>query len=128
MFMPPSSFLRQLYVRGSLKNVDLNGDGKPEGFSLKLRNTLAGGTVRAGLRLRVDGVYVDPSNITVTYRGERIRASEARDRTLYFAVGDEMTITAELGRGLEPGEHTVEFEFDTVEYGTLGFDVTDTVG
>ena len=126
MFIP-TSFLRQLYVRGSLQNVDLDGDGEPEGVSFKLRNTLAGGSIRGSLKLRIDRADVDPSKVILEYRGEKLRASEAGERTMYFGVGDEITITAELGKGLDPGDHTVELEVKTLEYGAISFDFTDTI-
>lgn len=126
MFVP-RSILRQLYVRGSLENVDLDGDGQPEGVRFKLRNTLGGGTIRGSLRVKVDGEEVDPEKIVIEIRGEKIRAPEAAEKAFYVAVGDEITITLELGRGLSPGEHRVDLEFVTEELGPVGFDFTDTV-
>lgn len=126
MFIP-RYLLQQLYVKGSLQNVDLNGDGVPDGVRLKLRNTLGGGTVRGRLRARVDGEEVPPDRIWIEFKDWKLRASEAVDRSFYVAVGDEITITLELGKGLQPGEHTVELELDTQELGPVGFDFKDVV-
>ena len=123
----PRYLLRQLYVKGSLENVDLNGDGVPDGVRFKLRNTLGGGTVRGRLRVRVDGEEVPSDKIWIEFRGEKLKVPEIADRSFYVAVGDELTITLELGRGLEPGEHKIELEMDVQELGPVGFDFTDTV-
>lgn len=126
MFVP-RSLLRQLYVKGSLENVDLDGDGEPEGIRFKLKNTLASGSVAGSLRVVVDDEEVDPSKIILEFKGEELRASEAAGRVLYVGIGDEITITIELGHGLPPGEHKVELELTTREFGPIGFDFTDVV-
>jgi hypothetical protein len=126
MFIP-RYLLRQLYVKGSLENVDLNGDGVPDGVRLKLRNTLGGGTVRGRLRAKVDDQEVPPDKIWIEFKGWKMKASEAADKSFYVAVGDEITIALELGRGLAPGEHKIELELDTQELGPVGFDFTDVV-
>jgi len=126
MFVP-RSILRQLYVKGSLENVDLDGDGQPEGVRFKLRNTLGGGTIRGSLRVKVDGEEVKPDKIVIEFKGEKLRAPDVANRAFYVAVGDEIMITLELGRGLSPGEHRIDIEFMTQELGSMGFDFTDTV-
>ncbi|MEM1871476.1 MAG: hypothetical protein QW517_10195 [Thermofilaceae archaeon] len=126
MFIP-RYLLRQLYVRGSLENVDLNGDGIPDGVRFKLRNTLGGGTVRGRLRAKVDNIEVPTDKIMLEFKGWKLKASEAADKSFYVAVGDEIIITLELGKGLELGEHKVELELDTQELGPVGFDFTDTI-
>ncbi|MCS7104723.1 MAG: DUF6379 domain-containing protein [Thermofilaceae archaeon] len=126
MFIP-RYLLRQLYVKGSLENVDLNADGSPDGVRLKLRNTLGGGTVRGKLRVKVDGEEVPADKVWLEFKGWKMKASEAADRSFYVSVGDEIVITLELGKGISPGEHKIELELDTQELGPVGFDVTDTV-
>ncbi|MEM1509452.1 MAG: DUF6379 domain-containing protein [Thermofilaceae archaeon] len=126
MFIP-RYLLRQLYVKGSLENVDINGDGILDGARIKLRNTLGGGSVRGRLRAIIDGEEVSPERILIEFKGERMRASEAAGRSIYVAVGDELTIFFELGKGLTPGEHKVELELDVQELGPVGFDFTDVV-
>lgn len=126
MFIP-RYLLRQLYVKGSLENVDINGDGVLDGARIKLRNTLGGGSVRGRLRAIIDGEEVPPERILIEFKGERMSASEASGRSIYVAVGDELTIFFELGKGLAPGEHKVELELDVQELGPVGFDFTDVV-
>ncbi len=126
MFIP-RYLLRQLYVKGSLENVDINGDGVLDGAKIKLRNTLGGGTVRGRLRAIIDGEEVPPEKILIEFKGERMRASEAAGRSMYVAVGDEIDIFFELGKALAPGEHKIELELDVQELGPVGFDFTDVV-
>lgn len=126
MFIP-RYLLRQLYVKGSLENVDINGDGVLDGAKIKLRNTLGGGTVRGRLRAIIDGEEVPPERILIEFKGERMRASEAAGRSMYVAVGDEIDIFFELGKALAPGEHKIELELDVQELGPVGFDFTDVV-
>ena len=127
MFVP-STLLRRLYVRKSLKNVDLDGDGAYEAFQFKLKNVLASGTISGKFMLKVDGREVPPEDVEVEFKGEVRKLSEFTPETkLRFSVGDEITFTVKREGGLALGKHKIEIEARTQEYGRIRFAFEDEV-
>ena len=119
----PKFILRKLYKKGSLKNVDLDGDGNPDGFSFELENKLANATILPDERpgIKVDGVPIEPENITIRYEGKEIKLSELNTEVL-FAKGTTMEIVVKYDGGLPAGEHKLEFSSKSKEYGKIAFD------
>ncbi len=112
--MIPPSVLRQLYVQGSLTNVE-------GGLAFRLRNNLAPATV-LGMEISVDG---EPAgDFEVRSGGRTIGAGELGSGTLTFRVRDEAEIFVR-GRTLAPGRHRVELKVRTKEWGVLAFDFED---
>lgn len=99
--MIPASFLRQLYVQGSLVNT-------PEGVKFKLRRPRTATATVLGLEISIDGNKIPTENINAV------------------AEADETTITLK-GINLTPGSHKIDIKIKTKEWGDLVFDVTDTV-
>ncbi|MCD6592187.1 MAG: hypothetical protein J7K78_04140, partial [Thaumarchaeota archaeon] len=103
-------FTRMAYIRGSLINVDLDGDGVYDGFSFRLRNPpvpLAGRVVR--MALIVDGEPIDERRVLVKIRDEiRNLAEVSPDNPLTYLPGTRSTFVVLLGRGLEEGRHRIQ--------------------
>mgnify|MGYP000324197180 FL=1 len=103
-------FTRMAYIRGSLINVDLDGDGVYDGFSFRLRNPpvpLAGRVVR--MALIVDGEPIDERRVLVKIRDEiRNLAEVSPDNPLTYLPGTRSAFVVLLGRGLEKGRHRIQ--------------------
>ncbi|RLE75787.1 MAG: hypothetical protein DRJ44_05190 [Thermoprotei archaeon] len=128
MAFVPKSLLRKLYVKGSLKNVDLTGDGSIDGFRFVLKNVLATGTLVAPFELSVDGEPVDAKDVELEYEGEKIAlTSISPENPLKFRVGREVALTIKKLGGLSPGEHRIDIVAKTREYGVINFDIKDSV-
>jgi len=115
-------------VKGSLKNVDLTGDGSIDGFRFVLKNVLATGTLVAPFELSVDGEPVDAKDVELEYEGEKIAlTSISPENPLKFRVGREVALTIKKLGGLSPGEHRIDIVAKTREYGVINFDIKDSV-
>jgi len=124
----PKSLLRKLYVKGSLKNVDLNGDGSFDGFRFTLKNVLASGTLIAPFELSVDGDPIDVKDVELEYGSGKIDLARiSSENPLKFRIGREAVLTVKKPGGLSPGEHKIEIVAKTKEYGVIKFDIKDSV-
>jgi hypothetical protein len=111
--------LKKLYVKGSLVNTDT-------GFQLKLKNTLAPGTIIGVSPLTVDGTVYPTEKITVSSQSKSTAASDVKpDAPFTFGVGNIVTLEVE-GDPLEGAEHTLAIAVNTQEVGELDIEVTDT--
>jgi len=103
-------FTKMAYIRGSLINIDLDGDGAYDGFSFRLRNPpvpLAGRVVR--MILLVDGERVDERRVFVKIRDEiRNLAEISSSSPLTYLPGTRSVFMVLLGRGLEEGRHRIQ--------------------
>ena len=115
----PAFMLKKLYVKGSLKNTDT-------GFQLRLKNTLAPGTIIGVSPLTVDGTIYPPEKITVSSQSKSTTAIDVKpDAPFTFGVGNVVTLEVE-GDPLEGPEHTLAIAVNTQEVGELDIEVTDT--
>ncbi len=124
--MIPSFMLRQLYEKGSLKNV-LDENGNKVGFSFSLFNRLGSGTIEGGFKLAVDGEELPLEKITIEKGGVSLKADEFAKTSTLFTVGDRIKFTVEKPGGLQPGIHKVVVTAMTMEYGKIEFDFSDNV-
>lgn len=124
--MIPSFMLRQLYERGSLKNV-LDEKGDKVGFSFSLFNRLGSGTIEGGFKLKVDDEELSLEKITVEKGGVKSRADEFSKTSTLFTVGDRIKFTIEKPGGLQPGVHKIIVTAMTMEYGKIEFDFSDNI-
>lgn len=128
MAFVPKSLLRKLYVKESLKNVDLTGDGNIDGFRFVLKNVLATGTLVAPFELSVDGESIDAKDVELEYEGEKIVLTGiSPENPLKFRVGREVVLTIRKPGGLSPGEHRIDIVAKTKEYGVIKFDIKDSI-
>jgi len=116
----PTFVLRKLYIPGSLQNT-------ADGFELKLKNTLASGTVIGLGPLVIDGTPCATTDVYVT-RGETTRcaADITKGAPVPFDINQVVTIMVR-GTRLTPGLHTVILDVMTKEAGRLIWDIRDTV-
>lgn len=116
----PAFLLRKLYIKGSLENVD-------EGFSFKIKNSLAPGTTTAVAPIKVNGnEYALDSTTIRSTDGEILGSDVSEDNTFPIKVGVEIEIFVK-GNPLPEGEHTIDISLTTKEAGTLAFDVKDSI-
>lgn len=81
-------FMEMAYVRGSLINIDLDGDGGDDGFSFRLRNPPVplGGKI-VGIEIYVDD-KPDPKEKVYIIVGERGKVEERFGETLAQVYGE----------------------------------------
>ena len=103
-------FIRMAYIRGSLINIDLDGDGVYDGFSFRLRNPpvpMAGKVIR--MELTVDGEAVGGDKVFVNVGGKIFKMSElSPENPLTFLPGMRSIFMVLLGKGLSEGIHKVQ--------------------
>jgi len=104
-----SDLMRELaYVKGSLTNLDLNGDGKYDSFLFKLKNPpvpLAGKVT--ALKLIVDGEPIENDSILIFSEG-LVKADELRgEKGLAFKPGSSSLWLVLKEGGLSRGLHKV---------------------
>ena len=120
MVTVPSFLLRQLYVKGSLKNT-------PDGFQFELMNRLGSGYARKVFPLSVDGVDAPIADSEFELNGKVIRFEDVSQRdTLSLAINKAITVRVS-GVRLEPGARKIGLGFEVPGLGELEFDFTDTV-
>jgi len=117
--------LRQLYVKGSMKNLK-EGD-KVVGFSLSLKNKLGSANLKGEVVLAVDGQPIPPDAIVLKKGDAIMNVSDLVQTPMKFSVGDSLDVTVKKEGGLAPGPHKVDVKFNIVEFGKAQFDLTDTV-
>src|SRR5436309_3317207 len=84
----PPFMLKQLYVKGSLRNT-------ADGFTLTLRNNLAAATL-IGIGLAVDTAPVDPAGLAIVVGATRTPAATITTETpLRFETGVPTTVEAQ---------------------------------
>ncbi len=116
----PVFLLRKLYLKGSLKNNE-------NGFTFKLKNSLAPGTAVAIHPLKVDGVEYPLTAITISSVDGEVKASEVTESKAFpIKVGVEITMNV-TGTPLAKGSHKLDISLQTKEAGKLSFDVTDDI-
>jgi len=117
--------LRQIYVKGSLKNVK-EGD-KVTGFTLSMKNKLGTATLKGEVILTVGGQQIPADSVEIRKGETKMMAADLVQTPLKFSVGDQLDVTVKKEGGLVPGAHKVEIKVPTVEFGRCQFDVTDNV-
>ena len=123
--MLPAYMLRQLYVKGSMKNMK-EGD-KVVGFTLSLKNKLGSANLKGEVVLAVDGQPVPPDSILLKKGDATIKMSDLVQTPMKFSVGDSLDVAVKREGGLTPGQHKIDVKFNIVEFGKAQFDLTDTV-
>lgn len=118
-YVPPA-LLKRLYIKGSLSNTE-------EGFSFKLKNTLAPGTIIAFKGINVDDKPCPLESIyLVTPTAERLAAEVGAKNPFPLQVNQEITMAVK-GVKLEPGRHIVTIKVTTKEVGDLEIPVEDEI-
>ncbi|MGI8589228.1 MAG: hypothetical protein ACR2M0_16325 [Chloroflexia bacterium] len=117
----PTGMLKQLYRRGSLRNV-------AGGWEFTMRNSLASATL-VGIGVACNGVELDTGTVRVVQPEagmERSAAEISAEEPLRFPVGVD-TVIRVAGPSLPRGTHTLAVRADTREIGTVTIPVQDTL-
>ena len=123
--MLPAYMLRQLYVKGSLKN--LKEADTVKAFAFTLKNRLGTGTIKGQVTLMVDNEQIPNDLIVVKAGGQTFSVIEVLTKPCKFNVGDSIEFVVNKNGGLSPGQHKLLIMVNTIEFGKGQFDVTDTV-
>ncbi|MBK8812484.1 MAG: hydroxymethylglutaryl-CoA reductase [Acidobacteria bacterium] len=118
-FFPiPSMLLRQLYTNNSLKNTD-------GGVQFALKNRLSDGEFSELTGVRIDGRDIDLGSVTLDLGdGAFIPAASVRD--VSFPLRTVLTVRC-AGLQLENGKHKIGIAFKAKPFGSLKFDVGDSI-
>ncbi len=118
-YVPPA-LLKKLYLKGSLANTG-------EGFSFKLKNTLAPGTITSFRGIEVDGKPCPLEDVYLITPGLERQAAEVGARKPFLLqINQEVTMLVK-GVTLEPGPHRITVKVTTKEVGDLDIPVEDEV-
>ncbi len=89
----------------TFKNLDKDGDGKPDHFTVEIRNDI--GTGSATLKeMTIDGVAIPADKITLTV-GNRPPRKFQPPTEIYSEYGETIKIEVEKKGGLKKGEHSL---------------------
>jgi len=117
----PKLLLQRLYTFSSLKNV-------AGGVQLSVKNRLSDAKLNSIESIRVDHEVIDPARIRLSIAGAGAwQASQMNpEHAIDFPLKQSVDIQLDMPH-LALGKHTVEFQFDTIPFGKLSFDVEDTI-
>ncbi|MCD6096125.1 MAG: hypothetical protein J7J99_06135 [Thermoprotei archaeon] len=94
------------YVRGSLKNIDTDGDGIADSLQFKLQNNLGTGSVYiSNLRILVDGK--DYTESTTFKIGDKAPRPATNLGYVYSNYGDEILVEVKHKGEIKPGKHRI---------------------
>lgn len=116
--MFPESMLQKLFVRGSLKNT-------PNGFEMKVKNTIDTGTLISLGPVVVDGVSYEPAKVRIQTGGADVSGDQvSRAHPVIIRAYSEVKIQV-AGDPLAPGDHQVKLQMLVNEAGQMQFSVTE---
>ena len=115
---------RILLPNNTIKNVDINQDGKIDGYQFDIANPFYTAESIASVNkvmVTVDGAKVDPEKVNLTVRGQRIRIKDASTmHEVWWGFGEVISVFIEKTGGLEKGNHELEATLlmrTTISYG-----------
>lgn len=116
--MFPSSMLQKLFVHGSLKNI-------PNGFEMKIKNTIDTGTLIGMGPVIVDGITYEPAKVRLTASGADLNGDQI-NRTHPITIRAYTEVRLQVsGEPLAPGDHQVKLDMLVSEAGQMQFTVTE---
>ena len=119
--------IASIFIKNSLKNVDLNGDGKMDGFSFEVKNNVQTATL-AGLSVEVDGEEYPRDLVGIEVSGRDFKwRSLSSENTVSFPLGETAKITVTKKGGLPLGEHAIRLKVTEVYFGAFTFSTEETI-
>ena len=113
------------YVRGSLKNIDTDGDGIADCLQFKLLNSLGTGSVYVSdLRILVDGR--DYTKNTTFKVGDKAPRPATNLGYVYSNYGDEILVEVKHKGEIKSGKHRIEISIQS-DMGSYTISFEDTV-
>lgn len=121
LFPIPSMLLRQLYTLGSLKNTE-------KGVQFAIKNRLTDVTFSGINSIKINGVEVPQDKLTLDLGdGTKLKATDVSESNpIEFSLRKVVLINAEIGN-LEHGKHKVEIGAKAKGFGSLKFEVEDSI-
>jgi len=102
-----SGIIDSVYEAGSLRNIDLDEDGKVDGFTFKMKNPIYSGYYKV-FELEVDGEKISAEDIEINSGNKPSRASQVSFHTpLCLFPGQPSEITVHRPGGLKAGKHRI---------------------
>jgi len=121
-------FIERIYVKGSLTNIDLDGDGKPDSFQFQLTNPFPYGGSISSMSLKIDDEAVPPDSIEAELEGKVWKGGEVSDKNPVYIKPFATVYVRVKGRTLTPGEHKLSITIRILELGqSYTIEVKDTV-
>ncbi len=119
--------MTSIFVKGSLKNLDLNGDGEMDAFSFEVKNAVQSATL-SGLSVELDGETITPELVEVGLSGKKLNLTElSRQNAVGFPFGGTAKLTAKKKGGLSQGNHTIRLSITEAFFGTFTFSTEETI-
>ncbi len=118
-FFPiPSMLLRQLYTNNSLKNT-------PEGVQFALKNRLSDGEFSELTGIKIDGHVVSLEDVSLDL-GDGVFVAADAVRDVSFPLRKVLFVRC-AGMALDNGKHKIRIAFRAKPFGSLKFDVEDSI-
>ena len=119
--------IASIFMKNSLKNVDLNGDGEMDGFSFEVKNNVQTATL-AGLSVEVDGEEYPRDLVGIEVSGRDFKCrSLSGENTVSVPLGETAKITVTKKDGLPLGEHAIRLKVTEVYFGAFTFSTEETI-
>ena len=102
-----NGIIDSVYEAGSLRNVDLDEDGKIDGFTFKMKNPVYNGYYKV-FELEVDSEKIPAQDIEISSDNKILRANQVSFQTpLCLISGQPSEITVYKSGGLKAGKHKI---------------------
>ena len=116
-----------IFIKGSLKNVDLDGDGNVDAFSFEVKNSVQSATL-SGLSVEVDGEETLKDLVEVNLSDKTLKLIElSHQNKIEFPLGETARFTVLRKSGLSSGEHTILLQITEAHFGNFSFSMKDIV-
>lgn len=102
-----NGIIDSVFEADSLRNVDLNEDGKADGFTFKMKNPIYSGYYKI-FELEVDSEKISAQDIEINSGNKTVRVSQMSFQTpLCLIPGQPYKITVYRSGGLKAGKHRI---------------------
>ena len=102
-----NGIIGSVYEADSLRNVDLDEDGKTDGFTFKMKNPIYSGYYKV-FELEVDNKKIPAQDIEISSDNKTLRANQVSFHTpLCLIPGQPSEITVYKSGGLKAGKHRI---------------------
>lgn len=119
--------MADIFIKGSLKNVDLDGDGNMNAFSFDVKNSVQSATL-SGLSVEVDGEKTLKDLVEVNLSDKTLKLIElSHQNKIEFPLGETARFIVLRKGGLSSGEHTILLQITEVHFGTFSFSMKDII-
>jgi len=119
--------MTSIFVKSSLRNLDLSGDGQIDAFSFEVKNAVQSANL-SGLSVEVDGETIPPELVEVGLSGRKMKLVElSRQSPVSFPFGSTAKLTVTKKGGLSQGNHTIQLRITEAFFGTFTFSTEEAI-